>query len=139
MPLDALYGKKTVAISRQCYPSPAIGQTPEKNFSFQRQHFQRVAININKTLKKEEQKACTSGKRCYFCTRNNGEVLKVLKAGSEIKKDQKFFIRKLARNKISFYLCTPQYGEFIERLAGGFGRKGDVKISKKNFKKSLQD
>jgi len=35
---------------------------------------QQVMDYFKGRLKKDEEKACLSGKRCYFCTRNNGEV-----------------------------------------------------------------
>jgi|GEM_PF-7019002 len=56
--------------------------------------FQPVKRNAGKRSKKPARKACTRIKRVYFCTRNNGEVLKVLEAGREIKKDSKIFHQK---------------------------------------------
>lgn len=54
----------------------AVLKSP-KNFLPQNTVFQHVKGNIKKTLKKDGQKACSSEKRCYFCTRNNGEVLQI--------------------------------------------------------------
>jgi len=61
--------------------------------------FQPVKRNAGKRSKKPARKACTRIKRVYFCTRNNGEVLKVLEAGSEIKTIKKFFIKNLPEIK----------------------------------------
>ena len=56
------------------FPNP--WKTP-KNFPPQPPSFQRLKIKMKKNPKKLHQKACRTGKRVYFCTRNNGEVLKI--------------------------------------------------------------
>ena len=76
--------------------------------------FKLHVINALKNKsKKGLQKSCLNEKRCYFCTRNNADVL--LYTGRLLRYSglvfRKKISKKLVRNKNVAYLCTPQNTE----------------------------
>jgi len=68
---------------------------------------------MEKISKKLFEKACVSGKRFYFCTRNSEGVHRNTgrKGESDGKKFSKKDSKKLARFENAFYICTPQNTE----------------------------
>jgi len=70
-------------------------------------HVFRVLKNKSKKVSKSY---CLNGKRVYFCTRNNGDVLLNTDKRLRLTKRnfQKKSQKKLVRNKNAAYLCTPQ-------------------------------
>jgi len=77
MPFNALQGKKRAAAFPRYPKIPDTSGKDKKNFRLQVEAFQRVTGKMNKTSKKDEEKACAGEKDVYFCTRNNGEVLTI--------------------------------------------------------------
>ncbi|MFC6098095.1 hypothetical protein ACFPVY_15675, partial [Flavobacterium qiangtangense] len=84
---------------------------------------------MKKTSKKDEEKACAGEKDAYFCTRNNGEVLKIYWRQGVSKKDKIFFTKSLPERKKRITFAPRESGSSLG-ICAGCERKEEIKISK---------
>jgi len=103
--------------------------------------YQKTSL-LKNTFKKDCKRPCLSQKSVYFCTRNDGDVLRNPDKPNELKR-VKLFSKKIQKKFVRFengcYLCTPQNRvTLFEKLIRKKERIVEKIFSKKLFKKLVR-